>query len=79
MWRFPSAVPTAPPTAGPRYSTAVGVAFAGYFGPDPFHDLVGFVLGDLDEPVFQVGALGAAGPKPAPEARNSMICMNAMA
>src|SRR6266851_6385585 len=39
-------------------ASAVSVIRAGHCGPDPFHDLVGFVLGDLDELVLQVAALG---------------------
>src|ERR1035437_7622976 len=34
------------------------VGRAGHCGPDPVHDLVGFGLGDLDELVHQVAALG---------------------
>jgi len=36
----------------------LAVVRAGYCGPDPFHDLVRFVLADLDELVHQVAALG---------------------
>jgi transposase len=37
---------------------ALAVVCAGHSGPDPLHDLVGLVLGDLEELVFQVAALG---------------------
>ncbi len=43
-------------SAGIRSKLAV--ARAGHCGPDPFYDLVGFVLGDLDELVLEVAALG---------------------
>ena len=36
----------------------LAVVRAGHCGPDPFHDLICFILGDLDELVFQVAALG---------------------
>ncbi len=42
-------------TLGRGWQSAV--ACAGYFGPDPRHDLVRLVLGDLDELVLQVAAL----------------------
>jgi hypothetical protein len=38
----------APRIAGPSYLTAVAVTRAGHLGSDPFYDLVGFVLGDLN-------------------------------
>jgi hypothetical protein len=36
----------------------LGVVRAGHFGSDSLDDLVGFVLGDLDEVVRQVATLG---------------------
>ena len=58
MWRIPEREPTAPPIAGPSYSTAVAVTRAGHLGPDPFYDPIGFVLSDFDELVLQVATLG---------------------
>jgi len=49
---------TAPPITVFSYSTAVTVTRAGHLGPDPFHDLIGFVLGDLDELIYQIATLG---------------------
>ena len=54
MW----SIPEREPAAGPGYSTAVAVARAGHFGPDPLYDLVRFVFGNLDELVCKVAALG---------------------
>src|SRR2546425_5085612 len=56
MRRIPGREPGS--AAGSSHSTAVAVVPTGHCGPDPFHDLVGFVLGDLDELVLQVAAFG---------------------
>ena len=37
--------------------TSLAVAWPGYFRPDPRHDLVRLILGDLDELVLQVATL----------------------
>src|ERR1700721_319369 len=47
-----------PPAHPAALGSALRIVRAGHVGPDPFHDLLCFVLSDLDELVLQVAAFG---------------------
>jgi hypothetical protein len=49
MWRFPERGTHSTADSRPPLFNRGSRCPADYFGLDPFHDLVGFVLGDLDE------------------------------